>query len=54
MVVRVEQELRTRLIQTVLAVARQDVDGVINGFMRWGSSIPTWTGERYRTPPATS
>lgn len=40
MVVRVEQELRTRLIQTVLAVARQDVDGVINGFYALGILDP--------------
>lgn len=40
MVVRVEQELRTRLIQTVLAVVRQDVDGVINGFYALGILDP--------------
>ena len=40
MVVRVEAELRTRLIQTVLAVARQDVDGVINGFYALGILDP--------------
>ena len=40
MVVRVEQELRSRLIQTVLAVARQDVDGVINGFYALGILDP--------------
>jgi len=40
MVVRVEQELRTRMIQTVLAVTRQDVDGVINGFYALGILDP--------------
>jgi predicted unusual protein kinase regulating ubiquinone biosynthesis (AarF/ABC1/UbiB family) len=40
MVVRVEQELRLRMIQTVLAVARQDVDGVINGFYALGILDP--------------
>ncbi len=40
MVVQVEQELRTRLIQTVLAVVRQDVDGVINGFYALGILDP--------------
>ncbi len=40
MVVRVEQELRLRMIQTVMAVARQDVDGVINGFYALGILDP--------------
>ena len=40
MVVRVEQELRNRLIQTVLAVVRQDVDDVINGFYALGILDP--------------
>jgi predicted unusual protein kinase regulating ubiquinone biosynthesis (AarF/ABC1/UbiB family) len=40
MVVRVEQELRLRMIQTVVAVARQDVDGVINGFYALGILDP--------------
>ncbi len=36
MVVRVEKETRTRLIQTVMAAVRQDVDGVIAGFYELG------------------
>jgi predicted unusual protein kinase regulating ubiquinone biosynthesis (AarF/ABC1/UbiB family) len=40
MVVRVEQELRLRMVQTVMAVARQDVDGVINGFYALGILDP--------------
>jgi predicted unusual protein kinase regulating ubiquinone biosynthesis (AarF/ABC1/UbiB family) len=40
MVLRVEQELRVRLIKTVLAAARQDVDGVINGFYALGILDP--------------
>ena len=31
MVLRVERETQARLVTTVLAAARQDVDGVING-----------------------
>jgi predicted unusual protein kinase regulating ubiquinone biosynthesis (AarF/ABC1/UbiB family) len=40
MVVRVEQETRTRIVRTVLAAARQDVDGVINGFYELGILDP--------------
>ncbi|HJU89657.1 MAG TPA: AarF/UbiB family protein [Gemmatimonadaceae bacterium] len=36
MVVRVEQETRARLISTVMAAVRQDVDGVIAGFYELG------------------
>ena len=36
MVLEVERETRRRLVQTVLAAARQDVDGVINGFYELG------------------
>jgi predicted unusual protein kinase regulating ubiquinone biosynthesis (AarF/ABC1/UbiB family) len=40
MVLRVELEMRQRLISTVLAAARQDVDGVINGFYALGILDP--------------
>ena len=40
MVLRVEQETRARLVKTVLAAARQDVDGVINGFYELGILDP--------------
>lgn len=40
MVVRVEQEVRRRIIRTVLAAARQDVDAVINGFYELGILDP--------------
>src|SRR5678815_2036954 len=40
MVVRVEPELRLRLVQTVIAAGRQDVDGVINGFYALGILDP--------------
>lgn len=40
MVLRVEPETRTRLIRTVMAAARQDVDGVINGFYALGILDP--------------
>ncbi|HEU4643762.1 MAG TPA: AarF/UbiB family protein [Gemmatimonadaceae bacterium] len=40
MVVRVEQEMRARLIQTILAAVRQDVDGVIAGFYELGLLDP--------------
>ena len=40
MVLEVERETRRRLIQTVLAAARQDVDGVINGFYELGILDP--------------
>ncbi len=40
MVVRVEQTMRTRLIQTIIAAARQDVDGVIAGFYELGIIDP--------------
>ncbi|HEU4699912.1 MAG TPA: AarF/UbiB family protein [Gemmatimonadales bacterium] len=40
MVVRVEQETRVRLVRTVLAAARQDVDGVIAGFYELGILDP--------------
>jgi predicted unusual protein kinase regulating ubiquinone biosynthesis (AarF/ABC1/UbiB family) len=36
MVVRVEPGLRLRLVQTVIAAGRQDVDGIINGFYALG------------------
>lgn len=40
MVVRVEQETRVRLVQTILAAVRQDVDGVIAGFYDLGLLDP--------------
>ena len=40
MVSRVEQETRARLLRTVLAAVRQDVDGVINGFYELGILDP--------------
>jgi predicted unusual protein kinase regulating ubiquinone biosynthesis (AarF/ABC1/UbiB family) len=40
MVLRVEQETRTRLMKTVLAAVRQDADGVINGFYELGILDP--------------
>ena len=40
MVLQVERETRRRLLQTVLAAARQDVDGVINGFYELGILDP--------------
>ncbi|MDQ6886756.1 MAG: AarF/UbiB family protein [Gemmatimonadota bacterium] len=40
MVVRVEKETRTRLIQTIIAAVRQDVDGVIAGFYELGILDP--------------
>ena len=40
MVVHVERETRRRLVETVLAAARQDVDGVINGFYELGILDP--------------
>jgi predicted unusual protein kinase regulating ubiquinone biosynthesis (AarF/ABC1/UbiB family) len=40
MVLEVERETRRRLVQTVLAAARQDVDGVINGFYELGILDP--------------
>lgn len=40
MVIRVEQETRTRLIQTIMAAVRQDVDGVIAGFYELGLLDP--------------
>jgi predicted unusual protein kinase regulating ubiquinone biosynthesis (AarF/ABC1/UbiB family) len=40
MVLEVERETRRRLVQTVLAAARQDVDGVINGFSELGILDP--------------
>ena len=40
MVLRVERETRRRLLETVLAAARQDVDGVINGFYELGILDP--------------
>ncbi len=40
MVLRVERETRRRLVETVLAAARQDVDGVINGFYELGILDP--------------
>lgn len=40
LVLRVEQEMRERLITTVLAAARQDVDGLINGFYGLGILDP--------------
>lgn len=40
MVLQVEWETRRRLVETVLAAARQDVDGVINGFYELGILDP--------------
>ena len=40
MVLRVERETQARLVTTVLAAARQDVDGVINGFYELGILVP--------------
>ncbi|MDQ3137812.1 MAG: AarF/UbiB family protein, partial [Gemmatimonadota bacterium] len=40
MVLQVERETRRRLIETALAAARQDVDGVINGFYELGILDP--------------
>ena len=40
MVLRVERETQARLVSTVLAAARQDVDGVINGFYELGILDP--------------
>ncbi len=40
MVVRVGQETRSRLIQTIMAAVRQDVDGVIAGFYELGLLDP--------------
>jgi predicted unusual protein kinase regulating ubiquinone biosynthesis (AarF/ABC1/UbiB family) len=40
MVLQVERETRRRLVETVLAAARQDVDGVINGFYELGILDP--------------
>lgn len=40
MVIRVEQETRARLISTVIAAVRQDVDGVIAGFYELGLLDP--------------
>lgn len=40
MVVQVDKETRTRLITTVMAAARQDVDGVIAGFYELGLLDP--------------
>jgi len=40
MVLQVERETRRRLVETVLAAARQDVDGVINGFYELGIIDP--------------
>ena len=40
MVLEVERETRRRLVQTILAAARQDVDGVINGFYELGILDP--------------
>jgi predicted unusual protein kinase regulating ubiquinone biosynthesis (AarF/ABC1/UbiB family) len=40
MVVRVERETRLRLIQTILAAVRKDVDGVIAGFYELGILDP--------------
>ena len=40
MVLRVERETQVRLVTTVLAAARQDVDGVINGFYELGILDP--------------
>ncbi len=40
MVLRVERETQTRLVRTVLAAVRRDVDGVINGFYELGILDP--------------
>jgi predicted unusual protein kinase regulating ubiquinone biosynthesis (AarF/ABC1/UbiB family) len=40
MVLQVEREMRRRLVETVLAAARPDVDGVINGFYELGILDP--------------
>ena len=40
MVVQVERETRARMVRTVVAAARQDVDGVINGFYELGILDP--------------
>ncbi|HEU5040914.1 MAG TPA: AarF/UbiB family protein, partial [Gemmatimonadales bacterium] len=40
MVLEVERETRRRLVQTIVAAARQDVDGVINGFYELGILDP--------------
>src|SRR5215207_1838665 len=40
MVLQVERETRRRLVETALAAARQDVDGVINGFYELGILDP--------------
>lgn len=40
MVLQVERETRARLIRTVIAAARQDADGVINGFYELGILDP--------------
>jgi predicted unusual protein kinase regulating ubiquinone biosynthesis (AarF/ABC1/UbiB family) len=40
MVLRVEQETRVRLVRTIVAAVRQDVDGVINGFYELGILDP--------------
>jgi predicted unusual protein kinase regulating ubiquinone biosynthesis (AarF/ABC1/UbiB family) len=40
MVLQIERETRRRLVETVLAAARQDVDGVINGFYELGILDP--------------
>jgi predicted unusual protein kinase regulating ubiquinone biosynthesis (AarF/ABC1/UbiB family) len=40
MVLEVERETRRRLVTTILAAARQDVDGVINGFYELGILDP--------------
>ncbi|MEO8295666.1 MAG: AarF/UbiB family protein [Gemmatimonadota bacterium] len=40
MVVPVERESRVRIIRTILSAARQDVDGVINGFYELGILDP--------------
>jgi predicted unusual protein kinase regulating ubiquinone biosynthesis (AarF/ABC1/UbiB family) len=39
-VLQVERDTRRRLVETVLAAARQDVDGVINGFYELGILDP--------------
>jgi predicted unusual protein kinase regulating ubiquinone biosynthesis (AarF/ABC1/UbiB family) len=40
MVVQIDQDLRTLLLRTMLAVARQDVDGVVNGLLDLGVLDP--------------
>jgi predicted unusual protein kinase regulating ubiquinone biosynthesis (AarF/ABC1/UbiB family) len=40
MVVQVERETRARMVRTVVAAVRQDVDGVINGFYELGILDP--------------